>query len=43
MQQFALNHLLRQFNQSVENAEVSLLHCHLEGLHVKPIARQHAL
>src|ERR1022692_1932544 len=43
LQQFALDHLLRQFNQRVENAEVALLHRHLEGLHVEPVARQYTL
>src|SRR5579864_1407030 len=43
LQQFALDHLLCEFDQGVENAEVSLLHSDLEGLHVKPVAGQHAL
>ena len=42
LQQFTLNHLLRQFNQGVENAKVPLLHRHFESLHVEPVARQHA-
>ena len=43
LQQFALDHLLRQFDQRVENAEIALLHRDLEGLHVEPVAGQHAL
>ena len=43
LQQFAFDHLLGQFDQSVENAEVALLHRDLEGLHVEPVAGQHAL
>ena len=42
MQQFAFDHLLRQFDQHVENAEIALLHGDLEGLHVEPVAGQHA-
>src|SRR5579864_116212 len=43
LQQFALDHLLGKFDEGVENSEVSLLHRDLEGLHVKPVAGQHAL
>ena len=43
LQQFAFDHLLRQFDQRVENAEIALLHRDLERLHVEPVARQHAL
>jgi hypothetical protein len=43
LQQFAFHHLLRQFNEGVQNPEVSLLHRDLEGLHVQPVARQNAL
>ena len=43
LQQFALDHLLGEFDQRVENAEVALLHRDLEGLHVEPVAGQHAL
>ena len=43
LQQFAFNHLLRQFNQRVENAEVPLLHRYFESLHVEPVACEHAL
>ena len=42
LQQFAFDHLLREFDQSIENAEVSFLHRDLEGLHVEPVAGQHA-
>ena len=42
LEQFAFDHLLRQFDQCVENAEIPLLHRHLEGLHVEPVAGQHA-
>ena len=41
MQQFAFDHLLRQFDQRIQDAEVALLHRNFEGLHVKPIAGQH--
>ena len=43
LEQFAFDHLLREFNQRVEDAEVALLDRDLEGLHVEPVARQHAL
>ena len=43
LQQFALDHLLREFDQRVENAEIALLHRDLERLHVEPVAGQHAL
>src|SRR6266436_248795 len=42
LEQFAFDHLLRQFDQRVQNAEIALLHRDLERLHVKPIAGQHA-
>ena len=42
LQQFALDHLLRQFDQYIKNAEIALLHGNLEGLHVEPVASQHA-
>ena len=42
LQQFALNHLLRQVDQNVQHAEVAFLHGDLESLHVKPVAGQHA-
>ena len=43
LQQFAFDHLLRQDRSGIEDAEVALLHRDLESLHVKPVARQHAL
>jgi hypothetical protein len=43
LQQFAFHHLLRQVNQNVQHAEVALLHGDLEGLHVEPVAGEHAL
>ena len=43
LQQFALDHLLRQFDERVENAEIALLHRDLERLHVEPVAGQHTL
>ena len=42
LQQFAFDHLLGQFDQSVKDAEVTLLHGDLEGLHVEPVPGQHA-
>src|SRR3954465_4282216 len=42
LQQFALDHLLRQLDQHVENAEVALLHGDLECLHVEPVAGEDA-
>jgi hypothetical protein len=42
LQQFAFDHLLRQFDEHVEDAEIALLHRDLEGLHVEPVAGQHA-
>jgi len=38
----AFNHLLGQVDQNVQHAEVALLHGDLEGLHVKPVAGEHA-
>ena len=43
LQQFAFDHLLREFDEGVEDAEIALLHRDLEGLHVEPVAGQHAL
>jgi len=42
LQQFALDHLLSQIDEGVENAEIALLHCDFESLHVQPVACQHA-
>ena len=41
LNQFTFHHLLRQFNQDIENVEVALLHSQPEGLHVEPVACQH--
>src|SRR3954468_6832918 len=43
LQQLALDHLLGEFDEGVENPEVPLLHGDLESLHVQPVARQDAL
>ncbi len=43
LQEFALDHLLGEFDQRVEHAEVAFLHRDLERLHVQPVAREHAL
>ncbi len=43
LQQFALDHGLGQIDQRVEHLEVSFLDRDFEGLHVEPVARQHAL
>src|SRR6266851_3078190 len=42
LQEFAFNHLLREFDQRVENTKVALQDRNLEGLHVEPVAGQHA-
>ena len=42
LQQLALDHLLGQADQQVEHAQVLLFQSHLEGLHVEPVAGQHA-
>src|SRR5947209_5278996 len=42
LQQLALDHLLGKINEHVEDAEVALLHRDAEGLHVEPVAGQHA-
>ena len=43
LQQFAFDHGLGQFDERVENGEVALLHRDFEGLHVEPVAGEHAL
>src|SRR5208337_3107022 len=43
LQQFAFDHLLRQIDERVENAEIAFAHRDFESLHVQPIAGQHAL
>ncbi len=42
MQQLALDHVLREIDENVQNAEITFLKRHLKRLHVKPIAGQHA-
>src|SRR5262249_33801436 len=42
LQQFALDHLLRQVNEDVKDAEVAFLDGDLESLHVEPVAGKHA-
>ena len=42
LQQLALDHLLGEADEQIENAQVALFERHLEGLHVKPVAGQHA-
>ena len=42
LQQLAFHHLLGQVNERVQHTEVALLHGDFEGLHVQPIAGQHA-
>ena len=43
LQKFAFDHLLSQFDQRVENAEIAFLHGDFESLHVKPVAGQDTL
>ena len=43
LQQLAFDHRLGQVDECIEDGEVALLHCDLEGLHVEPVAGQHAL
>jgi hypothetical protein len=42
LQQLALDHLLGEADEQVEHAQVLLFQRHLEGLHVEPVAGQHA-
>src|ERR1700745_2934983 len=42
LQQLPLDHLLCEFDQRIQYAEVTLLHSNLEGLHVEPVACKHA-
>ena len=42
LQQFAFDHRLREVDERVEDLEIALLHGDLEGLHVKPVAGEHA-
>ena len=43
LQQLALDHLLRERDEQFEDAEVALLQRATEGLHVEPVAGEHAL
>ena len=38
LEQFALDHLLGEFGEHVEDAEIALLHGDAEGLHIEPVA-----
>src|SRR5215471_7249552 len=38
LDQFAFDHLLSQVDEHVQNTKIALLECHLEGLHVEPVA-----
>ena len=42
LDQFAFDHFLREIDQHIEDAEVALFESHLEGLHVEPVAGEHA-
>ena len=42
LQQFAFDHLLRQADQQIEDAQVLLFERDLEGLHVEPVAGEDA-
>ena len=42
LQQFAFHHHLREADQQIENLEIALAQGDLEGLHVEPVAGQHA-
>jgi hypothetical protein len=39
LQQFALDHHLRQIDQQIQHREAALPHRHLKRLHVQPVAR----
>ncbi len=43
LQQLAFDHRLRQVDQGIEHLEISFLDGDLEGLHVEPVAGEHAL
>src|SRR5690349_9799771 len=43
LQQLAFHHLLREFDQRIENFEVPFLDGNFESLHVKPVAGEDAL
>ena len=42
LQQLALDHVLRQADQNIEDRKIPLAQRHLERLHVQPVAREHA-
>src|ERR1700688_3790804 len=42
LEEFAFDHLLGQFDQHIEDAEIALVNRDLECLHVEPVAGQHA-
>ncbi len=42
LQQLAFHHHLRQRDQQIQHVEIALAQGHLEGLHIQPVARQHA-
>ncbi len=43
LEQLAFDHRLREFDEGVEDSEVALLHGNFKGLHVEPVACEHAL
>src|ERR1700688_3313946 len=42
LNELAFHHFLREIDQHIEDAEISLFQRHLEGLHVEPVASQNA-
>jgi hypothetical protein len=42
LQQFPVDHILCEVDQNIQDSEITFLERHLEGLHVKPVAGQHA-
>jgi hypothetical protein len=42
LNQLAFHHVLREFDQYVQNLEVALVKRHLKRLHVQPVAGKHA-
>ena len=43
LQQLAFDHLLREFDEGIEDGEVALCDGNLERLHVEPVSGEHAL
>src|SRR5262249_55967855 len=43
LQQLAFDHLLRELDERVQDAEIAFLNSDFKGLHVKPVAGQNAL